>query len=151
LQEAAEAEDYHYLLVYSPEEDLSAKKREIEVKVKKRGVDVIYLKHVPEIEAPPIAISNFKAGKKNISFSIVDYKRVKIEKKLTGFAEVKITIFDENSNKVFDEGKILNIIEKDIYISLNFGMLKSGRYFIIIQALDKISNEIDVFSSNIEL
>lgn len=151
LQEATEVEDYYYLLVYSPEEDLSAKKREIEVKVKKRGVDVIYLKHVPEIEAPPIAISNFKAGKKNISFSLVDCKRVKIEKKLTGFAEVKITIFDENSNKVFDEAKILNIIKKDIHISLNFGMLKSGRYFIIIQALDKISNEIDVFSSNIEL
>ncbi len=49
LQEAAEVEDYHYLLVYSPEEDLSAKKRKIEVKVKKSAVDVFYLKYVPEI------------------------------------------------------------------------------------------------------
>ncbi|MBM3284582.1 MAG: hypothetical protein FJY81_01780, partial [Candidatus Aminicenantes bacterium] len=48
LREAAELEDYHYLLVYSPKDSPSQKKREIEVKVNRSGVDVVYLKQVLE-------------------------------------------------------------------------------------------------------
>lgn len=85
-----------------------------------------------------------------ISFTLINYRMAKIEKELTGIAEIKITIFDEDSNKVFDEGKTLNILEENTHVSLNFDWLKSGSYFIIIQAIDKISNEIDVFSRVIE-
>ncbi len=151
LEEVKEKEDYYYLLVYSPKENKSDKKRDIEVKVKKSGVNIIYLKHIPEKGAPLITITNFKAGKKNIKFSLINYKMIKIEGKLTGVADIKITIFDENSNKVFDEGKTLNLVKKETHISLNFNQLKSGSYFIIIQAIDRISQEADVLSSDIKL
>jgi len=151
LKEAAETEDYYYLLVYSPKEDQSVKKREIEVKVKKRGATVIHLKHFFEKEAPPISINDFKAGQKTIKFSLVNYKRIKIKEKVTGIADIKITLFDENSEKVFSEGKTLNLFKKETFISLNFNQLTSGSYLIIIQVMDKISNEIDIFSSAIEL
>jgi hypothetical protein len=75
----------------------------------------------------------------------------KIEEKLTGIADIKITISDENSNKVFDEGKTLSLIKKETHISLNFNWLKSGSYFIVIQVVDKISQETDVFSRWIDL
>ena len=74
----------------------------------------------------------------------------KIEGKLTGMADIKITIFDENSIKVFDEGRTLNLIKKETHISLNFNQLKSGSHFIIIQVIDKISQETDVLSRDIE-
>jgi hypothetical protein len=151
LKEVTEKEDYYYLLVYSPKEDQSAEKRDIEVKVKKSGVDIIYLKHVPEKGIPPITITNFNADKKNIKFSLINYKMTKIEEKLTGIADIKITISDENSNKVFDEGKTLSLIKKETHISLNFNWLKSGSYFIVIQVVDKISQETDVFSRWIDL
>ena len=151
LKEAAETEDYYYLLVYSPKEDQSAKKREIEVKVKKRGAKVIHLKHFFEKDAPPISITDFKAGRKTIEFSLINYKMTKIKEKITGIADIKITLFDENSEKVFSEGKTLNLFKKETFISLNFNQLTSGSYFIIIQVIDKISNEIDIFSSAIEL
>jgi len=151
LKEAAETEDYHYMLVYSPKEDQSAKKRDVEVKVNRSGVDVIYLKHVPEITAPLITITDFESGRKTIEFSLVNYEMTKIEEKLTGVADVKITIFDEGSNKVFDEGKTLNLTKKETHISLNFNQLKSGSYFIIIQAFDRVSQETDVFSRDIKL
>jgi len=151
LKEAAETEDYYYLLVYSPKEDQSVKKREIEVKVKKIGAKVIHLKHFFEKEAPPISITDFKAGKKTIKFSLINYKMTKIKEKITGIADIKITLFDENSEKVFSEGKTLNLFKKETFISLNFNQLTSGSYFIIIQVIDKISNEIDIFSSAIEL
>lgn len=118
---------------------------------KQEGVDIVYLKNIPGQEAPPITISDFKAGMRTISFSLVNYKRVKFEKELQGIAEVKITIFDEKSNKVFDEGKMLNLVKEETHISLNLSKLKSGRHFIIIQAADKISNNIDVYSGNIIL
>lgn len=151
LQAATESEDYHYLLVYSPKDSQSNLKRDIEVKVNRKGVKIFYLKQIPEIEEPLITISNFKINRKTISFSIINYKRTRIEGKLTGIGEIKITIFDEESNKVFDEGKILNIIDEEINISLNFDWLESGSYFIIIQAVDKISQEVDVYSSTITL
>ncbi len=75
----------------------------------------------------------------------------KIKEKITGIADIKITLFDEDSKKAFSEGKTLNLFKKETFISLNFNQLKSGSYFIIIQVIDKISNEIDVFSSAIEL
>lgn len=151
LKEATEAEDYYYLLVYSPDEDQSGKKREIEVKVKKSGVNIFYMKKVPEIGVPPISITDFKAGKRTIKFSLINYKMTKIEEKLTGIADVKITIFDEDSNKVFDEGKTLSLIKKETDISLKLDMLKSGSYFIIIQVTDRISQETDVLSGDIKL
>ena len=151
LKEATETEDYYYLLVYSPKENKSAKKKDIEVKVKKRGAKVIHLKHFFEKETPPVSITDFKSGKKTIKFSLINYKMTKIKEKLTGIADIKITLFDENSEKVFAEGKTLNLFKKETHISLNFNWLKSGSYFIIIQVIDKISNEIDVFSSAIEL
>lgn len=151
LKEVAETEDYYYLLVYSPDENQSEKKREIDVKVKKSGVNVFCMKKVPEIGAPPLSITDFKAGKNTIKFSLINYKMTRIEEKLTGIADLKITLFDENSNKVFDEGKTLSFFKKETTISLKLDMLKSGSYFIIIQVTDRISQETDVLSSDIKL
>ena len=151
LQEATESEDYHYLLVYSPKDTQSTTKRDIEVKVNMKRVDVFYLKQIPEIGESLITITNFKINRKIISFSLVNYIRTKIEGTLKGIGEIKITIFDEESNKVFDEGKIMNLIDEEINVSLNFDWLESGSYFIIIQAVDKISQEVDVFSITITL
>ena len=150
LQKAADSEDYYYLLVYSPKEDRSKKKREIEVKVDKSGVDIIYLKHVPRKEAPPITITDFEAGQKTIKFLLINYKMAKTEEKLTGIADIKITLFDENSNKVCDEAKTLSLFKREAHISINFDWLKSGSYFLIIQAVDKLSSETDVFSIEVK-
>jgi hypothetical protein len=112
---------------------------------------LIYLKDAPKIEAPPITINDFKAGKKTISFRLNNYIMTKIKDESTGIVDIKIILFDENSNKVFDEVKTLNLFEKETHISLNLGKLKSGYHFIIIQVIDKIANEIDIYSGNIRL
>ena len=151
LKEATETEDYYYLLVYSPDENQSEEKREIDVKVKKSGVNIFCMKKVPEIGVPPLSITDFKAGKKTIKFSLINYKMTRIEEKLTGIADLKIMLFDENSNKVFEEGKTLSFFKKETDISLKLDMLKSGSYFIIIQVTDRISQETDVLSSDIKL
>lgn len=150
LKEAAEVEDQYYLLVYSPKESESTQERKIEVKVKRPGVDLVYLKHFPGKGKPSIMISGFESQGKTIKFSLANYKMARINGKTSGIAEVKITLFDESSNKVFGEEKTLNLVKQEIHISLNFSQLREGSYFIIIQALDKIENKVAVFSGMID-
>jgi hypothetical protein len=149
--EASQTEDYYYLLVYSPKEDPTKKPLSIVVKVKQKGLDVIHLKEFLQEKIPPIAIANFDSGRKTIKFSLIDYQRVKMEGKLSGVAQVKITIFDKSSNKVFEDTKVLQLIKDKTHISIPFNQLNSGSYFIIIQVVDRITNRMDVFSRQIRL
>jgi len=151
LKEAAQLEDYHYLLVYSPKESSAKNKRDLEVKVKRSGVEVISLKNFVAAGPPPIAIADFKAGGQKVSFALLHYQMTKVNDKTSGLADVKITIFDEASNKAFDEGKTLDLIKKETRISLNFPQLKPGTYFIIIQVADRMANRTDVHSGLIRL
>ncbi len=151
LQEAVQTEDYHYLLVFSPAENSAQRKREIEVRVKRSGAEVSYLKNYVAPGPPAMTIANVKSGAKVLSFSLLHYLMGKSEGKTKGLAEVKITIFDDQSKNVFDDGKTLDLIKKETHISLNFGQLKSGDYFVIIQATDRLANEQDVYSGLIRL
>jgi len=151
IKEAAQLEDYHYLLVYSPKEGSAKNKRELEVKVKRSGVEVISLKNFVAPSSTAIAISDFKAGGQKISFTLLHYQMAKVKEKTSGLADVQITIFDEASKKAFDEGKRLDLIKKEAHISLAFPQLKPGAYFIVIQAYDRVANRVDVYSGMIRL
>ena len=150
LKEAVELEDFHYLLVYQPKEGAGRKERKIEVKVRREGVDVISLKNYVE-PVVPITISAFQAGEQAIRFALLHYQVTSINGRWRGLAEVKITIFDDRSNKVFEEGKALDLVQKETHISLRFPQLKPGQYFIIIQATDKVANQTDIYSGMIKL
>ena len=151
LQEAVLTEDYHYLLVYSPKESSAQKKIDITVKVNRAGVDIFYMKHFKPAGPPPVTITNFKVKRKTISFSLRNYQMTQINDKRTGLADVKITIFDEESNKVFEEAKTLDLVKEETNISLNFNHMKSGKYFIVITAFDRVANKTDLYSELIEL
>jgi hypothetical protein len=150
LKEAIEVEDFHYLLVYQPKDTAARKERKIEVKVRRDGVDVISLKNYVE-PVVPMTISAFRAGEQAIRFSLVHYQMTSVNGRWRGLAEVKITLFDDRSNKVFEEGKTLDLVQKETSVSLRFPQLKPGQYFIIIQAVDKVANQTDVYSGMIAL
>lgn len=151
LQEAASTEDYHYLLVYSPKESLLQKEMEISVKVNRPGVDVIYLKRFTPTGPLPVVIGDFNVRRKTISFSLRNYQMTQINDKRRGLADVRITIFDEESNKVFEDAKTLDLVKEETKISLSFDQLKSGSYFIIISAFDRVASKSDVYSGLIKL
>jgi hypothetical protein len=150
MEEVSQTEDYYYILVYSPKEDPTKKPLSIDVKVKRKDLDVIHLKQFLQEKIPPIAITNFDSGRKTIKFSLINYQRVKMENKLSGVAQVRITLFDRNSNKVFEDTKVLQLIKDQTHISIPFSQLISGPYFIIIQVVDRITNRMDVFSKQIK-
>jgi len=151
LKEASAKEDYHYLVVYSPKDPSAGKERKIEVKVKKEGADVISLKQYIAKAQPMITIADFQSGSQRIKFSLKNYSQISTEGKLHGTADVRIIIFDEKSTQVFSEGKTLDLIKNETTISLNFNQLKSGSYFIIIDAYDRLTSGKDVYSGAIRL
>ncbi len=151
MTEASQTEDYYYLLIYSPKEDPTEKPLSIDVKVKQKGVDVIHLKQFLREKILPISIVDFESRRKTIKFSLINYQRVKMEGGLSGMAQVKITLFDKDSNKVFEDAKVLQLIKDQTHISIPFNQLKSGPYFIIIQVIDKLTSRVDVFSRQIKL
>jgi len=150
LQKMVEHKDFHYLLVYSPRENRSIEKRKIDIKVHRSGIKTVFSKYLPERRTLPITITHFKAERRSIGFIITNFEKQNIKGKLVGIADVNISIFDEDSNKVFSEGKTLRLAKKDVHVSIKLNTLKQGTYFIIIEVVDKISNEKDVYSSEIK-
>lgn len=146
---ASQTEDYYYLLVYSPKQDPTEKPVTIDVKVKQKEVDVIHLKRFLLEKTLPVSIANFDSSRKTIKFSLINYQRVKMDDKLSGIAQVKITLFDKNSQKVYEDAKVLQLIKDQTHISIPFSQLKPGPYLIIIQVVDKLTNRMDVFSRQI--
>ena len=151
MEEVSQTEDFYYLLVYSPKADQADKQMDIDVKVNRKGARVFHLKKFAKKSVSPISIVDFQSGRKTISFSMENYHRVKMEGKLAGMAQVRISLFNEKSNKVYDETNTLSLIKEETHISIPFQQLKSGNYFIIIQVVDRITNHIDVFSKQIKL
>ncbi len=149
LKEVEEKEDCFYLLWFTPSKDLKGERR-INVKVKKEGLKVFYSKQISERGKPQITISDFKARNKLIEFTVVNFERTQIEGRLKGTVEVKVVLFDENSNVVFSEGKVIEALKEKLHISLKLDALKNGKYFAIIEVLDKISGSVDVVSKEIE-
>lgn len=151
LKNSAEVEDYHYLLVYSPEKTSGTKIRNIEVRVKKSGMSVSYPKRFLEVGPLPVSIADLKVSGKIISFSVHNCQMADKNGHRSGLARVNIVIYDDASKKVFEEGKSLEILKDDTRISLNFSWLNTGSFFIIIEAVDLIAKQTDVYSAMIKL
>ena len=151
LKEAAVKEDKYYLLVYQPKDRSGRKDREIEVKVHRKGADVVALKRFVGQKPPAIMISDFESKLKAVGFTISDYSRINKGEKSLGNILVKVTVFDDQSVKVFNELKTLEPIASKLHVSLNFMNLESGDHFIIIEAADVVTGEKDVFSRAIVL
>lgn len=151
LREAVRKEDYHYLLVYSPREVPTDKKRTIEIQVDLDGVDIIYLKRPPSTGPDPIAISEVKTTGHSLSFSIGHCRILTVDGRRRGSASVKLILYDEATDKVFDERRTLELTKETTRISLNFEKLEPGDYFLIIEAVDLVSGMMDVYNGNIRL
>lgn len=151
LKEAAALEDYHYLLVYSPAEDSAERKRTVEVRVARQGVEVSYLR-MPRGGGPPlIAVAKVATEGRSLSFSLDHGQMVNVDGTRRGSAAVKIILYNEATEKVFDEGRTIDLTRESVRVSLNFDRLEPGNFFLIIEARDLVSGATDVYNGNIRL
>jgi len=151
LWAAAEKEDYHYLLVYQPGGPVETRGRNIEIKVRAEGAKVYSLKQYTKLEGPVVTIADVSSARKTLRFTLKNYTLLNTEKGRRGYAEVRVTLFDNQSNTAFSETKTFEFLDPESHVSLNIDKLRPGFYFLIIDVLDKITNEKDVHSRLIEL
>jgi hypothetical protein len=151
LKDASEKEDYHYLLVYQSKAPLEKRGDNIEVKVQRNDVQVFNLKHYVNLAGRAVTIADVEATLGTLRFTLKNYAMAKTENGTRGIAEVNVSLFNAESKKVFSEGKTLDLVKREARFTLNLGRLGPGPYFLIIDALDKITNEKCVFSRMIEL
>jgi hypothetical protein len=146
LKAAAAKEDMYYLLVYQPKDKTPRKEREISVKVHRKGADVVALKKFVGQKPLAISITGFGLEGKRVSFDIGNCGRLEQGGRNTGKVLAKVALFDDQSAKVFNEMKSLDLIADSIHLSLNFEKLAPGAYFLIIEAADLVTGDKDVFS-----
>jgi hypothetical protein len=150
LKEAAEKEDYHYLLVYQSLAPLEERGKNIEVKVRQTGVQVYSLKQIQKLGGRAITVAAVRTEGKTLGFDLKGFTVMAADKGSRGIVEVRVTLFNDKSEKVFSEAKVLETKKEEIAIVLNFDQLPPGSYFLIIEAWDRITNEKDVQSRIVE-
>jgi VWFA-related protein len=146
LKEASVKTDRYYLLVYQPQKGLVNPENKIEVRIKREGIEVVSLKERTPVKTEGITIFNFEAGPKSIAFRLKNYARAPLEWQEQGRAMIKVTIFDDQSAKVFSKETTLNLVADTIRVSLDFPALAAGNYLVLIEAYDVVGGEKAVFS-----
>jgi len=148
LKEAADVEDYHYVLVYSGKPGRTPAKREIKVRVHREGVEVISLKNYVPPAPPSLVVSAVTVEKGTLSFAVSGCLMTGGNDGRHGRSEVRVTIYDRDGKTVFDQGKILEIAKRETRISLDPGVGR-GDFFVAIRAIDLLANLEDTYSGPI--
>jgi hypothetical protein len=146
LKEAAAKEDRHYLIVYQSKGSSGVEERKIEVRVHREDAEVVSLKRFVGKKQTAVSISDFEAKGKNVAFDIAGCGRLEQGARNSGKVRIAVTVFDEKSIKVFNETKAFDLIADSIHLSLSFDKLATGTHFLIIEAVDLVTGDKDVYS-----
>ncbi len=151
LKRAAAKEDRYYLIAYQPKNTKAGIERAIDVRCRRTGAEVFALKKFVGTGAPGIEISGFQCRGRRVSFDIGHYGRAVLNWREAGQVRLKITVFDQESKKVHEESKGLELLKDTTHLDLEFKTLAPGEHFIIIEAVDLTTGGKDVFSRPIVL
>ncbi|MBP1768550.1 MAG: hypothetical protein H6P98_2665, partial [Candidatus Aminicenantes bacterium] len=146
LKQASAKPDQYYLIVYQPEKGLVSPDNKIEVRVRRENVDIVSLKTRTPAKAGGISIFDFESGSHSIAFRLKGYAKAPLEWKEQGRATINVTLFDDQSAKVFSKETTLDLVADTIRVALDLPSLASGDHFVLIEAYDVVSGEKTVFS-----
>jgi VWFA-related protein len=146
LKAAAVKEDQYYLLVYQSNAASANKESAIDVRVRRTEAEVIALKKRVKPSSVPIAVSGFVVKGKRVEYDVIGGGRLELGGWNTGKIAIRVTAFNAKSIKVFDEAKRFDLMADSIHLSLDLRNLSAGDYFVIIEAVDLVTGDKDVFS-----
>ncbi|MEN8155147.1 MAG: hypothetical protein ABFR75_14105 [Acidobacteriota bacterium] len=153
LNKLSEKDDILYTLTYSPTDNKNVGK--IKVTTSNSSYDVMYdnnmrdkyiKRYFKKKEALLPAVKITDAGFKNGSLvvTISDYfLRLENGKKLAKL-KIRIQISDRDQKSVFDQGKIIVAEKKKFTINLNLKNIIPGKYSIVVDVLDLLTNKSDM-------
>jgi hypothetical protein len=159
LEQISERKDVYYILSYAPAEKHD-KDRKIKVKVTADGnYDIFYIKDVrlnPRIEeekkTKSLDVIDFSFKNRRLKVSLVNYLRSEVEGKKMGLIDVRVMVMMEGSEElVYDKSRLLQATKPEIKLEIPFPSLPRGRYYLIIDLTDKLSNTSKIFTRPIAL
>jgi VWFA-related protein len=146
LKAAVVKEDQYYLLVYQSNAASANKGGAIDVRVRRPEAEVIALKKRVEPSSVPIVVSGFVVKGKRVEYDVIGGGRLELGGWNTGKIAIRVTAFNAKSIKVFDEAKRFDLMADSIHLSLDLRDLRAGDYFLVIEAVDLVTGDKDVFS-----
>jgi hypothetical protein len=159
LEKVSERKDVYYILSYAPEEKHN-KDRKIKVKVTGNGgYDIFYIKKLklnPQFEEEKkisqIDVTGFTFKNKRLKVSLVNYLRNEVEGKKLGLIEVRVMVMREGSEEVvYDKSNVLQATRAEIKLEIPFLSLDKGKYYLIIDLTDKLTNKSKIFTQPITI
>jgi hypothetical protein len=154
-------EDGYYVLTYAPQKPESHGKITIKVNDARYRLlyddnsrsDYIaqYLQNKKLVD-PTIKVHDLVFENGKLHFAISDFRMNEKNKKITGQLKVAIRISDSGSNVVYDQSRLINANEKNVFINIGFDWLKPGKYVFMIEVRDLLSEKtaMDVLQATVE-
>lgn len=150
LASVSEKIDDYYVLTYEPAN--ANKIGKIKVTVGDNKYKVLYDNNIradyineylkkKAVENPSVKITELSFQDRKLSLVISDFSLVKVKGETTGVLLVRIRIKDAQGQSFFDQGKSLQTARKTFSLALSFNSLPPGKYDIIIDVLDQVSNK----------
>ena len=124
----------------------------IKVTVKDRRFKVLYDNNIradyindylqkKEAATPSVKIRELSFSGKKLSFVISDFSLTAIKGAASGMLSVRIRIKNAEEQSVFDQSKNIQASKKTLTLSMEFAFLTAGKYDVIVDVLDQVSNK----------
>jgi hypothetical protein len=159
LQQVSERKDVYYILSYAPREKHN-KDRKIKVKViGNGGYNIFYIKKLKlnpqfEEEKKPsqINVTGLNFNNRRLKLSVDNYLRKDVEGKKLGLIEIRVMIMREGIEEVvYDKSNVLEATKAEIKLEIPILSLDKGKYYLIIDLTDKLTNQSRIFTQPITI
>ncbi len=149
LQQAVEKEDIYYRLTYEPKITTDNNVRKIEVKAAEKKLNLLYNQEVTLQKANEITIDNFSFIYPTLEFTLDHYQQLFDGRQLYGDIEFTLTAIDADGKKI-NIKKIFEPIEEEITYAIKLYFPHSGKYTLIIEALDRQTGKTALYSEEVK-
>ncbi|MEN8223139.1 MAG: hypothetical protein ABFR36_07745 [Acidobacteriota bacterium] len=149
LEKIIEKEDISYILTYAPED--SSRRGKLKIKLPGKKHKLLYdnnqragfikrkMKKYTAKEKM-VKVENLQFVDKKLVFKLINFELKKEKKNKSGQLGVNLIIKDQSGMIIFDEKKTINPKNGSTEMSIGFGWLKPGKYDLIIDVRDMLTN-----------
>ena len=149
LEKIVEKEDISYILTYAPEDNTRRGKLRIKLPWKKykliydNNQRAAFIKRKMKkyiAREKMVKIENLQFVEKKLIFKLINFELKKMKKKRTGALNANLILKDSKGQILFDEKKPINPVKESTEMTIGFNWLKPGKYDLIIDVKDLLTN-----------
>lgn len=150
LIEAVENEDVYYRLTYAPRSG-GAEVRKLTIKPKKKKIKLHYHRTLTLQESGVVKIADFSFDAPVVSFKLKNYRQIFDGQRLYGDILLKVTGVESSSGQMMSFEKVLEPGQEETDVSLKLNFPTGGKYSLILEAADRQTGKIAIFSKKIDV